>query len=131
MLFALHWTYSLFDPTQAPSPLHTTTNPITTNNYIAGILPPNSTKHLDISLRSSNRNATVPFLGALLYEDISHSGDGRLYSELLYNRAFQGLGVKVGHALRERVWEGCPTATSCMRIILAYHSNPCSMVGRP
>lgn len=31
-----------------------------------------------------------------MHEDISHSGDGGLYGELLVNRAFQGSGAKMG-----------------------------------
>ncbi|KAK5733513.1 hypothetical protein LTR17_009630 [Elasticomyces elasticus] len=38
----------------------------------------------------SKRNATAPYLYGLMHEDISHSGDGGIYAELLANRAFQG-----------------------------------------
>lgn len=38
----------------------------------------------------SSRNDTAPMLYGLMFEDISHSGDGGIYAELLMNRAFQG-----------------------------------------
>lgn len=38
----------------------------------------------------SGRNDTAPMLYGLMFEDISHSGDGGIYAELLMNRAFQG-----------------------------------------
>ena len=41
----------------------------------------------------SNQNYTAPFLYGLMHEDISHSGDGGIYAELLINRAFQGVSV--------------------------------------
>lgn len=37
-----------------------------------------------------NQNYTAPYLYGLMHEDISHSGDGGIYAELLINRAFQG-----------------------------------------
>ncbi|KAK0257074.1 hypothetical protein LTR91_001589 [Friedmanniomyces endolithicus] len=39
---------------------------------------------------TSKRNATAPYLYGMMHEDISHSGDGGIYAELLANRAFQG-----------------------------------------
>ncbi|EMC94664.1 glycoside hydrolase family 51 protein [Baudoinia panamericana UAMH 10762] len=36
------------------------------------------------------RNNTAPYLSGILFEDISHSGDGGIYAELVRNRAFQG-----------------------------------------
>ena len=38
----------------------------------------------------SKQNDTAPNLYGLMFEDISHSGDGGIYAELLINRAFQG-----------------------------------------
>jgi hypothetical protein len=38
----------------------------------------------------SKQNDTAPLLYGLMFEDISHSGDGGIYAELLINRAFQG-----------------------------------------
>lgn len=38
----------------------------------------------------SRQNDTAPLLYGLMFEDISHSGDGGIYAELLINRAFQG-----------------------------------------
>ena len=41
----------------------------------------------------SNQNYTAPYLYGLMHEDISHSGDGGIYAELLINRAFQGMSL--------------------------------------
>lgn len=46
----------------------------------------------------SLRNKTAPYLSGIIFEDISHSGDGGLYAELIRNRAFQGSGVTIGAA---------------------------------
>ncbi|KAF2672834.1 glycoside hydrolase [Microthyrium microscopicum] len=47
---------------------------------------------LDISVKSSvGRNKTAPHLYGLMFEDISHSGDGGIYGELLMNRDFAGV----------------------------------------
>lgn len=46
---------------------------------------------LEINTKDTSlRNKTAPFLYGLMHEDISHSGDGGIYAELLTNRAFQG-----------------------------------------
>lgn len=42
------------------------------------------------------RNATSPYLYGLMHEDISHSGDGGIYAEMIANRAFQGSSVNIG-----------------------------------
>ncbi|KAL0259617.1 hypothetical protein SLS55_005354 [Diplodia seriata] len=43
---------------------------------------------------TSLRNTTAPYLYGLMHEDISHSGDGGIYAELLTNRAFQGSNIE-------------------------------------
>ncbi|KAF4624497.1 hypothetical protein G7Y89_g13678 [Cudoniella acicularis] len=45
---------------------------------------------LNLTVAPSGGNASSPLLYGLLYEDVYHSGDGGLYSELIQNRAFQG-----------------------------------------
>ncbi|KAL1982903.1 hypothetical protein VTN96DRAFT_755 [Rasamsonia emersonii] len=46
---------------------------------------------LDVSLKdAAGRNNTSPLLYGWMFEDISHSGDGGIYAELIKNRAFQG-----------------------------------------
>lgn len=45
--------------------------------------------HVDTT-SNSKRNATAPYLYGIMHEDISHSGDGGIYAELIANRAFQG-----------------------------------------
>ncbi|KAI9716631.1 MAG: hypothetical protein M1828_007609 [Chrysothrix sp. TS-e1954] len=52
---------------------------------------------LAIWINNGTQNDTAPSLGGLLFEDISRSGDGGLYGELLRNRAFQGSDVSTGH----------------------------------
>jgi len=49
----------------------------------------------------SKQNDTAPLLYGLMFEDISHSGDGGIYAELLINRAFQG-GFQVSTQLTPR-----------------------------
>ncbi|KAG8630540.1 hypothetical protein KVT40_002159 [Elsinoe batatas] len=39
---------------------------------------------------TEGRNETSPLLYGLMHEDISHSGDGGIYAEMIANRAFQG-----------------------------------------
>lgn len=55
-----------------------------------------------VSLTAGQRNETAPLLYGWMHEDISHSGDGGLYGELLVNRAFQGSGAQLGS------WPGVP-----------------------
>ncbi|KAI9689643.1 MAG: hypothetical protein M1820_010141 [Bogoriella megaspora] len=53
---------------------------------------------LDINTKdTSARNETSPYLYGLMHEDISHSGDGGIYGELLTNRAFQGSNIQTGN----------------------------------
>lgn len=60
-------------------------------NYINASSTDFSPVHLTIdTANTSRRNATAPKLYGLMHEDISHSGDGGIYAELLRNRAFQG-----------------------------------------
>ncbi|KAI6817140.1 glycoside hydrolase [Hortaea werneckii] len=47
------------------------------------------TLNIDLNDKSA-RNSTASDLYGLMHEDISHSGDGGIYAELLANRAFQG-----------------------------------------
>ncbi|KAI7082118.1 glycoside hydrolase [Hortaea werneckii] len=47
------------------------------------------TLNIDLDNKSA-RNSTASDLYGLMHEDISHSGDGGIYAELLANRAFQG-----------------------------------------
>lgn len=49
-----------------------------------------------VSLTNGSRNLTAPYLYGWMHEDISHSGDGGLYGELLVNRAFQSSGSTLG-----------------------------------
>ncbi|SPQ21402.1 d7654c19-7073-4ed9-a2be-fd1299e158c5 [Thermothielavioides terrestris] len=42
-----------------------------------------------LSVAKSGGNATSPYMYGIMFEDISHSGDGGLYAELIQNRAFQ------------------------------------------
>ncbi|KAK5941790.1 hypothetical protein PMZ80_005741 [Knufia obscura] len=51
---------------------------------------------VSISLKNGGRNKTAPYLYGWMHEDISHSGDGGMYGELLVNRAFQGSGATSG-----------------------------------
>lgn len=51
---------------------------------------------LQISINDGQRNATAPLLYGWMIEDISHSIDGGLYAELIYNRAFRGSAVTTG-----------------------------------
>ncbi|PMD43173.1 glycoside hydrolase family 51 protein [Hyaloscypha variabilis F] len=48
---------------------------------------------LTLNVATSGGNASSPILYGLLFEDVYHSGDGGLYSELIQNRAFQGTVV--------------------------------------
>ncbi|KAL9616648.1 MAG: hypothetical protein Q9160_008504 [Pyrenula sp. 1 TL-2023] len=52
--------------------------------------------NLEVSTKTGDRNATAPLLYGWMFEDISHSGDGGLYGELLTNRAFQGSSSQIG-----------------------------------
>ncbi|KAH8131243.1 glycoside hydrolase family 51 protein [Trichoderma asperelloides] len=51
------------------------------------------THAVTLTVSTAQGNATSPILYGLLYEDVYHSGDGGLYSELIQNRAFQGTSV--------------------------------------
>lgn len=44
----------------------------------------------DVKIKGSGGNKTAPLAYGLMFEDISHSGDGGIYAELIQNRAFQG-----------------------------------------
>lgn len=59
-------------------------------NYIISAKPP---QNVSLSINTydvEKRNATASSLYGIMHEDISHSGDGGIYAELLINRAFQG-----------------------------------------
>ena len=45
---------------------------------------------INLSVASSGGNASSPLAYGLMFEDISHSGDGGIYAEMIRNRAFQG-----------------------------------------
>ena len=51
---------------------------------------------LDVSVNGGGRNATAPLLYGWMFEDISHSGDGGIYAEMITNRAFQGSTSTIG-----------------------------------
>ncbi|OCL10174.1 glycoside hydrolase family 51 protein [Glonium stellatum] len=52
---------------------------------------------LQISTKDTKgRNDTAPYLYGLMFEDISHSGDGGIYAEMITNRAFQGSNLYFG-----------------------------------
>ena len=60
-------------------------------NYIIASNPNVTAQTLKIVTQDPSRqNDTAPNLYGLMFEDISHSGDGGIYAELLINRAFQG-----------------------------------------
>jgi alpha-N-arabinofuranosidase len=44
--------------------------------------------HLNVA--ATGGNASSPMKYGIMFEDISHSGDGGIYAELIQNRAFQG-----------------------------------------
>jgi alpha-L-arabinofuranosidase len=43
-----------------------------------------------LTVSATGGNATSPLQYGIMFEDISHSGDGGIYAELIQNRAFQG-----------------------------------------
>lgn len=60
-------------------------------NYIISSNPNPTDVTLSINTNDvSKRNITAASLYGIMHEDISHSGDGGIYAELLINRAFQG-----------------------------------------
>jgi alpha-N-arabinofuranosidase len=60
-------------------------------NYIIASNPNVSAVTLRVTTQDvSLQNDTAPLLYGLMHEDISHSGDGGIYAEMLQNRAFQG-----------------------------------------
>lgn len=67
-----------------------------TFSYIDGVKAGVNGVSLNIWVNNGTRNNTAPLLGGLLFEDISQSGDGGLYGELIRNRAFQGSGIHMG-----------------------------------
>ena len=65
---------------------------IVASNYIIASNPDVTPVNLKITTQDPSRqNDTAPNLYGLIFEDISHSGDGGIYAELLINRAFQGM----------------------------------------
>ena len=65
---------------------------IPATNYIIESNPNVSSVSLEITTQDySDQNYPAPYLYGLMHEDISHSGDGGIYAELLINRAFQGM----------------------------------------
>lgn len=65
--------------------------------YIQGVSSNTEGVNLNILTKSDARNATSDLLRGIMWEDISHSGDGGLYGELLVNRAFQGEYKSLSH----------------------------------
>jgi hypothetical protein len=66
------------------------TGGIVAPNYIISAKPP---QNVSLSINTydvEKRNVTARSLYGIMHEDISHSGDGGIYAELLINRAFQG-----------------------------------------
>lgn len=59
-------------------------------NYIIAAKPPNNVTLAVNTVDVGKRNVTAHSLYGIMHEDISHSGDGGIYAELLINRAFQG-----------------------------------------
>jgi hypothetical protein len=59
------------------------------NYIISAKLPQNVTLAIN-TYDVEKRNVTAQSLYGIMHEDISHSGDGGIYAELLINRAFQG-----------------------------------------
>ncbi|MCJ1310351.1 hypothetical protein MMC25_004015 [Agyrium rufum] len=59
-------------------------------DYINGTTNNANPVTLSVATQGGGRNATAPLLYGWMFEDISHSGEGGLYGELLVNRAFQG-----------------------------------------
>lgn len=45
---------------------------------------------LNLNVSTTGGNASSPYQYGIMFEDISHSGDGGIYAELIQNRAFQG-----------------------------------------
>ncbi|KAB5536249.1 glycoside hydrolase superfamily [Coniochaeta sp. 2T2.1] len=45
---------------------------------------------VNLVVKASGGNASSPLMYGLMHEDISNSGDGGIYAELIQNRAFQG-----------------------------------------
>ncbi len=77
--------------TLTPSTTTSTASVAVASNYINGSSSDNSPVHVTVDLNdTSRRNKTAPMLYGNMFEDISHSGDGGIYAELLRNRAFQG-----------------------------------------
>lgn len=61
-------------------------------NYIISSNPNPTNVTLAINTYDvDKRNVSAPDLYGIMHEDISHSGDGGIYAELLINRAFQGM----------------------------------------
>jgi len=59
-------------------------------NYIISAKPSTNVTLAINTLNADQRNVTASSLYGIMHEDISHSGDGGIYAELLINRAFQG-----------------------------------------
>jgi hypothetical protein len=59
-------------------------------NYIVSAKAPTNVSLAINTFDVDKRNVTAPSLYGIMHEDISHSGDGGIYAELLINRAFQG-----------------------------------------
>lgn len=66
-------------------------------NYIISAKPASNVSLAINTFDVDRRNVTAPSLYGIMHEDISHSGDGGIYAELLINRAFQG-EYRVGFA---------------------------------
>lgn len=59
-------------------------------NYIISARAPTNVSLVISTFDIEHRNVTARSLYGIMHEDISHSGDGGIYAELLINRAFQG-----------------------------------------
>ncbi|KAF2396417.1 glycoside hydrolase [Trichodelitschia bisporula] len=82
-------------------PLGAALRPRALNISYSDLLEYTNTGNTNVALKihtknTAARNATAPHLYGLMFEDISHSGDGGIYAELLRNRAFQGSDGNTG-----------------------------------
>ncbi len=57
---------------------------------VAGLGFSRAVEAVTIAVSNTGGNITSPYQYGIMFEDISHSGDGGIYAELIQNRAFQG-----------------------------------------
>lgn len=75
------------------------TGGIVAPNYIIAAKPPTNVSLAINTFDLDKRNVTARSLYGIMHEDISHSGDGGIYAELLINRAFQGEPQPISYRL--------------------------------